>query len=30
MLVRQAAAAFELWTGEPAPLEVMQDAIARR
>jgi shikimate dehydrogenase len=30
MLVRQAAAAFELWTGERAPLEVMQDAIARR
>jgi shikimate dehydrogenase len=30
MLVRQAAAAFELWTGARAPLEVMQDAIARR
>jgi shikimate dehydrogenase len=30
MLVRQAAAAFELWTGTRAPLEVMQDAIARR
>jgi shikimate dehydrogenase len=30
MLVRQAAVAFELWTGEPAPLEVMQDAIAQR
>jgi shikimate dehydrogenase len=26
MLVRQAAVAFELWTGEPAPLKVMQDA----
>ena len=30
MLVRQAAVAFELWTGERAPLEVMHDAIARR
>lgn len=30
MLVRQAAAAFELWTGQRAPLEVMQNAIARR
>ena len=30
MLVRQAAVAFELWTGERAPLKVMQDAIARR
>ena len=27
MLVRQAAAAFELWTGRPAPLKVMQDAV---
>jgi shikimate dehydrogenase len=26
MLVRQAAVAFELWTGRPAPLKVMQDA----
>jgi len=26
MLVRQAAAAFELWTGHPAPLKVLQDA----
>jgi shikimate 5-dehydrogenase len=23
MLVRQGAAAFELWTGQPAPLDVM-------
>ena len=30
LLIRQAAAAFELWTGERAPLEVMRDAIARR
>jgi len=27
MLVRQAAVAFELWTGRPAPLKVMQDAV---
>jgi shikimate dehydrogenase len=27
MLVRQAAEAFSLWTGVPAPLEVMRDAI---
>ena len=27
MLVRQAAEAFSLWTGEPAPLEVMRDAV---
>ncbi len=26
MLVRQAAAAFELWTGRPAPLDVMRSA----
>jgi shikimate dehydrogenase len=30
MLVRQAAAAFRLWTGEAAPLEVMRDAVERR
>jgi shikimate dehydrogenase len=29
MLVRQAAEAFRLWTGEPAPLEVMRDAVRR-
>lgn len=28
MLVRQAAAAFELWTGVQAPLDVMRDAVA--
>ncbi len=28
MLVRQAAVAFELWTSHPAPLKVMQDAVA--
>jgi shikimate dehydrogenase len=27
MLLGQAAAAFELWTGLPAPLEVMRDAV---
>ncbi len=27
MLVRQAAEAFTLWTGMPAPLEVMRDAV---
>jgi shikimate dehydrogenase len=27
MLVRQAAEAFALWTGVPAPLEVMRDAV---
>lgn len=27
MLVRQAAVAFSLWTGVPAPLEVMNDAV---
>jgi shikimate dehydrogenase len=27
MLLRQAAAAFSLWTGLPAPLEVMRDAL---
>jgi len=27
MLVRQAAVAFELWTGRRAPLKVMQDAV---
>jgi shikimate dehydrogenase len=30
LLVRQAAAAFELWTGQSAPLKVMRDAVARR
>ena len=29
MLVRQAAVAFELWTGRPAPLKVMQDAVTQ-
>jgi shikimate 5-dehydrogenase len=29
MLVHQAAIAFELWTGEPAPVIVMRDALAR-
>jgi shikimate dehydrogenase len=29
MLVRQAAAAFELWTGRSAPLDVMRDAVRR-
>ena len=29
MLLGQAAAAFELWTGVPAPLEVMRDAVRR-
>jgi shikimate dehydrogenase len=29
ILVRQGAAAFELWTGIPAPLEVMRAAVAR-
>jgi shikimate dehydrogenase len=29
ILVRQGAAAFELWTGLPAPLEVMRAAVAR-
>lgn len=28
MLLHQGAAAFTLWTGQPAPLEVMQDALA--
>jgi shikimate dehydrogenase len=27
MLIRQAAEAFTLWTGAPAPLEVMRDAV---
>ena len=27
MLLRQAAEAFNLWTGVPAPLEVMRDAV---
>ena len=27
MLIRQAAEAFSLWTGVPAPLEVMRDAV---
>ena len=30
MLVGQAAKAFELWTGHPAPLEVMRTAVRRR
>ena len=30
MLVRQAAAAFELWTGRSAPLDVMRDASRQR
>lgn len=29
MLVRQAASAFALWTGLPAPVEVMRDALRR-
>ncbi len=29
MLLGQAARAFELWTGVPAPLEVMRDAVRR-
>ncbi len=29
MLVYQGAAAFELWTGVPAPVEVMFDAARR-
>jgi shikimate dehydrogenase len=29
VLVRQGAAAFELWTGVPAPLDVMRAAVAR-
>jgi shikimate dehydrogenase len=29
LLVRQAAAAFELWTGCAAPLDVMRDAVGR-
>lgn len=29
MLVSQAAAAFQLWTGRPAPVEVMRDAVGR-
>ena len=28
MLLHQGAAAFSLWTGQPAPLQVMQDALA--
>jgi len=28
MLLHQGAAAFTLWTGQPAPLEVMQEALA--
>ena len=30
MLVHQAAAAFELWTGRSAPLDVMRDATQQR
>ena len=30
MLVRQAAAAFQLWTGRSAPLDVMRDALRQR
>jgi shikimate 5-dehydrogenase len=29
MLLVQAAEAFRLWTGVPAPLEVMRDAVRR-
>jgi len=29
MLLGQAAEAFSLWTGVPAPLEVMRDAVQR-
>ena len=29
ILVRQGAAAFELWTGVPAPLDAMRAAVAR-
>ncbi len=29
MLIWQAAASFELWTGTPAPLDVMRDAVER-
>jgi shikimate dehydrogenase len=29
MLLGQAAAGFSLWTGVPAPLEVMKDAVRR-
>jgi len=29
MLVYQAAIGFELWTGQPAPVAVMHDALAR-
>jgi shikimate 5-dehydrogenase len=29
MLLGQAAEAFSLWTGVPAPLEVMKDAVQR-
>ena len=28
MLLHQGAAAFTLWTGQPAPLEVMQSSLA--
>ena len=28
VLVRQGARSFELWTGQPAPLEVMREAAA--
>ena len=28
MLVHQGAAAFTLWTGQPAPLELMQERLA--
>jgi hypothetical protein len=27
MLLHQGAAAFSLWTGQPAPLEVMEQAL---
>ena len=30
MLVAQAAAQFELWTGEPAPVEVMKAAAEKK
>ena len=29
MLVNQGAIAFELWTGEPAPVDVMREAMEK-
>ena len=29
MLLYQGAAALELWTGQPAPIEVMREALGR-